>query len=469
MSTTNELGTKKISKLLLNLAIPSIIAMIVNLLYNMVDRIYIGNMQNGTIGMAGLSIAVPLITLILAFTMLLGSGGAPLAAIKLGEQKKDDAEKIMTTSFCSLIITAALLTIIIEVFQEPLLMLFGADEVSIQPAKEYISIYALGTIFVMITSGMNAYINTQGFAKMGMSTVLLGAITNIVLDPIFIFVFDMGIKGAALATIISQGLSALWVLYFFKNKSPLKIRKEYLGIDTKVLGSIMMLGISPFIMNTTESILQISFNNQLALYGGSMAVASMSILMSLYQIITMPLSGIVQGGQPIMSYNFGAQNYARVKDTFKLEFKICLGYSVVVASMITLFSPFFARIFSSDPLTIEFTSWAIRVYLAGGILFGAQVACQQSFMALGQAKRSLLMALFRKVVLLIPLIYILPVVLGESAFAWAMAKPITDITVHGAKTFCVLLAEPISDILAATATTALFMNFYKKSLSKDEI
>jgi Na+-driven multidrug efflux pump len=231
----------------------------------------------------------------------------------------------------------------------------------------------------------------------------------------------------------------------------------------------MMLGISPFIMNTTESILQISFNNQLALYGGSMAVASMSILMSLYQIITMPLSGIVQGGQPIMSYNFGAQNYARVKDTFKLEFKICLGYSVVVASMITLFSPFFAGVFSSDPLTIEFTSWAIRVYLAGGILFGAQVACQQSFMALGQAKRSLLMALFRKVVLLIPLIYILPVVLGESAFAWGFAKPITDITIHGAKTFCVLLAEPISDILAATATTALFVNFYKKSLSKDEI
>ena len=267
MSTTNELGTKKVSKLLVGLAIPAIIAMMVNLLYNMVDRIYIGNMENGTLGMAGLSVAVPVITMIMAFTMLLGTGGAPLAAIKLGEGKKDDAERIMTTSFSSLIICAVLLTFAIELFQEPLLYLFGADSSSIVPAKEYIRIYALGTLFVQITQGMNAYINTQGYAKVGMCTILIGAIMNIILDPIFIFVFNMGVSGAALATIISQGLSALWVMYFFLKTSPLKIRKEYLLPNLKVLGSIMMLGVSPFVMNATEGLLQISFNNQLSLYG----------------------------------------------------------------------------------------------------------------------------------------------------------------------------------------------------------
>ena len=468
MSTTNELGTKKVSKLLVGLAIPAIIAMMVNLLYNMVDRIYIGNMENGTLGMAGLSVAVPVITMIMAFTMLLGTGGAPLAAIKLGEGKKDDAERIMTTSFSSLIICAVLLTFAIELFQEPLLYLFGADSSSIVPAKEYIRIYALGTLFVQITQGMNAYINTQGYAKVGMCTILIGAIMNIILDPIFIFVFNMGVSGAALATIISQGLSALWVMYFFLKTSPLKIRKEYLLPNLKVLGSIMMLGVSPFVMNATEGLLQISFNNQLSLYGGSMAVASMSILMSLYQMITMPLQGVAQGAQPILSYNYGAKNFDRVKEAFRLEFKICVGYSILTASLIMLFSSTFAGFFSNDPTTITFASWAIRVYLLGAVLFGAQIACQQSFMALGQAKRSLLMALFRKVVLLIPLIYILPPILGESSFAWAMAKPVVDITVHGAKTFCVLFAEPISDILAACTTTCLFMSFYKKYL-KDEI
>ena len=468
MSTTNELGTKKIGKLLMSLAIPAIIAMIVNLLYNMVDRIYIGNMTNGTLGMAGLSVAVPVITLIMAFTMLFGSGGAPLAAIKLGEGKKDEAERIMTTSFSSLIICAILLTVMIELFQEPLLYMFGADSTSIAPAKEYICIYALGTLFVQITQGMNAYINTQGYAKVGMCTVLIGAVVNIVLDPIFIFVLNMGVSGAALATVLSQGLSALWVMYFFLKISPLKIRKEYLLPNLKVLGSIMMLGISPFIMNATEGLLQISFNNQLSLYGGSMAVASMSILMSLYQIITMPLQGVSQGAQPILSYNYGAKDYDRVKETFRLTFKICVGYSIITASCIVIFSNIFAGFFSNDPTTITFTSWAIRVYLVGAVLFGAQIACQQSFMALGQAKRSLLMALFRKVVLLIPLIYILPTVLGETSIAWAMSKPVTDITVHSAKTFCVLLAEPISDILTACTTTCLFMNFYKKYLNKDE-
>ena len=464
MSQSNDLGTKKIGPLLLNLAVPALIAMLVSLLYNMVDRIYIGNMENGTVGMAGLSIAVPIITFIMAVTQLFGSGGAPLAAIKLGEQNQDEAEKIMTTSFSSLVISSIVLTILIEVFKEPILMMFGADETSIIPAMEYISIYALGTIFVQITQGMNAYINAQGYAKMGMSTVLIGAVANIILDPIFIFMFDMGIKGAALATIISQGLSAAWVMYFFLKKSPMKLRKEYLIPDIKVLGSIMMLGISPFIMNSTESLLQISFNNQLAIYGGSMAVGTMSILMSLYQIISMPLAGIAQGSQPILSYNYGARNMERVRNTFKLELKVCLIYSFTMTCLMLVFAPLFARIFSSDLQMVQFASWAIRIYLAGGFLFGAQVACQQAFMALGQAKRSLLMALFRKVVLLIPLIYVLPVLLGNSSIATVLSSSVSSLCNNGAKTFCVLLAEPISDILASSMTTLMFMQFYKSKL-----
>ena len=464
MARKEELGTKKISTLLKELAIPAIFAMLVSLLYNMVDRIYIGNMPNGTLGMAGLSIAVPVITMIQAFTMMFGTGGAPLSAIKLGENNKDGAERIMTTSFSALIISGIVLTMIIELFKEPILMMFGADAQTIVPAIEYIEIYALGTIFVQITQGMNAYINTQGFAKTGMLTVMIGAILNIVLDPIFIFVFDMGIKGAALATILSQAVSAIWVLYFLKEKSPMKLRREYMIPDLKVLGSIMMLGVSPFIMSSTESLLQISFNNQLTTYGGSMAVGTMAILMSLYQMINMPIAGIAQGAQPILSYNYGAQQYDRVRNTFKLTFKICVGYSFLAGGAMLIFAPVFARIFTSDASTIEFTSWAIRIYLVGGLLFGAQLVCQQSFMALGQAKRSLLMALLRKVILLIPMIYVLPIVFGDSSFALNLSTSVSHLCHDAAKTFCVFLAEPVADITAATVTTLTFVQFYKTKL-----
>ena len=464
MARKEELGTKKISTLLKELAIPAIFAMLVSLLYNMVDRIYIGNMPNGTLGMAGLSIAVPVITMIQAFTMMFGTGGAPLSAIKLGENNKDGAERIMTTSFSTLIISGIVLTMVIELFKEPILMMFGADAQTIVPAIEYIEIYALGTIFVQITQGMNAYINTQGFAKTGMLTVMIGAILNIVLDPIFIFVFDMGIKGAALATILSQAVSAIWVLYFLKEKSPMKLRREYMIPDLKVLGSIMMLGVSPFIMSSTESLLQISFNNQLTTYGGSMAVGTMAILMSLYQMINMPIAGIAQGAQPILSYNYGAQQYDRVRNTFKLTFKICVGYSFLAGGAMLIFAPVFARIFTSDASTIEFTSWAIRIYLVGGLLFGAQLVCQQSFMALGQAKRSLLMALLRKVILLIPMIYVLPIVFGDSSFALNLSSSVAHLCHDAAKTFCVFLAEPVADITAATVTTLTFVQFYKTKL-----
>ena len=465
MDRTEKLKNGSIPKLLFSLAIPSIIAQLVNILYNMVDRIFVGRTENGTIAMSALSVALPIITFIMAVTQLVGMGGAPLAAIKLGADDKDGAEKIMTTSFVSLISTGVLMTVIIVVFARPLLYAFGADASNIDMAVEYTTIYASGTLFVQIALGMNAYINTQGYAKFGMVTVLIGAVLNIGLDPLFISVLGMGVKGAALATIISQGVSAIWALTFiFGKKSIIKIRKKYLIPDIKVLGSICALGVSPFIMSSTESLLQISFNNQLSLYGGTTAVGAMSILLSLYQMVNMPLQGLCQGAQPILSYNYGAGNLERVKKTFKLLFVCCLSFSFVGCGTIVIFSRTFGSIFSGDSEMLKMVEWALRVYLLGGTVFGAQIACQQSFVSLGQAKRSLLMALYRKVFLLIPLIYIMPHLLGGTALATTLSLPVADICVDSSRVFAVLVSESISDVLAAATTTALFFNFYKNHL-----
>lgn len=346
-------------------------------------------------------------------------------------------------------------------------MPFGANEETLPLAISYINIYALGTIFVQITLGMNAYINTQGFAKIGMSTVCIGAVLNIILDPIFIFQFDMGVSGAALATIISQGVSALWVLFFlFGKKSTIKIRKEYIRLNPQICFSILSLGISPFVMNVTESFLQISFNNQLLAFGGNMAVATMAILMSLWQFITLPLQGLCQGAQPILSYNYGAKYYSRVRATFRLVLMLCVGFGFIVSVLIMVFSNFFVSIFASDAQTIQFASWAIKIFLLGATFFGAQIACQQSFMSLGQAKVSLIMAITRKIILLIPLIYIFPHLLGNTSFALSFAQPIMSLVSEGGKVFSVIFAEPVSDILAACITVFMFMRFYKKELKK---
>ncbi len=469
MATNQKLAYEKIPRLLLSLAIPSIIAQLVNILYNIVDRIYIGQMTNGTSAMAALSVALPILTFITAFTQLVGVGGAPLCAIRLGEQRKDKAEQIMTNSFVLLIATGIVLTIITLVFKEPLLLLFGANSETLSQAIDYIRIYALGTVFVQITLGMNAYINTQGFAKTGMCTVVIGAILNIILDPLFIFVFDMGVSGAALATIISQGVSALWVLIFlFGKKSIIKIRKNYLVPNLHIAFSIMALGVSPFVQTATESLLQISFNNQLLMYGGTMAVATMAILMSLWQFITLPLQGLCQGAQPIISYNYGAKNYTRVRKTFKLVFILCLSFAFIASGIVMFFSDFFVSIFASDSQTIVFASWALRVFLIGSGMFGAQIACQQAFMALGQAKVSVWMAITRKIILLIPLIYIFPYLLGGSGFASALSSSITSMVHDGSRVFAVLFAEPVSDILAACITTFMFLRFYKRELKKPD-
>ena len=444
MKKTNDLGKGNIGKLLISLAAPAIVAQLVNVLYNIVDRIFIGRMDNGELAMAGVGVAFPILMLISAFSALIGMGGAPLCAIKMGEKNNDEAEKIMSNSFSMLLIIAVILTTGFLIFKEPILWAFGASEATIGYALDYLSIYVLGTIFVQIALGMNSYINTQGFAKIGMMTVVIGAVINIVLDPIFIFVFDLGVKGAALATVAGQMVSALWVLKFlFGKKSILKIRKKYMVPDLKVVGSTMALGVSPFIMQSTESLVLISLNTRLSMFGGDIAVGAMTIMSSIMQIILMPLQGLAQGAQPIVSYNYGAKQMDRVKKTFKLTLISCLSFTVIMCSLLMLFPNLFVGIFNNEPELVAITTWAIIIYFLGIFVFGAQIACQQTFLALGQAKISLFLALLRKVVLLVPLIYILPSFFQD-------------------KLKGVLMAEPIADVIATLTTVTCFMVFYKK-------
>lgn len=444
MKKTNDLGKGNIGKLLISLAAPAIVAQLVNVLYNIVDRIFIGRMDNGELAMAGVGVAFPILMLISAFSALIGMGGAPLCAIKMGEKNNDEAEKIMSNSFSMLFIIAVILTTGFLIFKEPILWAFGASEATIGYALDYLSIYVLGTIFVQIALGMNSYINTQGFAKIGMMTVVIGAVINIVLDPIFIFVFDLGVKGAALATVAGQMVSALWVLKFlFGKQSILKIRKKYMVPDLKVVGATMALGVSPFIMQSTESLVLISLNTRLSMFGGDLAVGAMTIMSSIMQIVVMPLQGLAQGAQPIISYNYGAKQMDRVKKTFKLTLISCLSFTVIMCSLLMLFPNLFVSIFNNEPELVAITTWAIRIYFLGIFVFGAQIACQQTFLALGQAKISLFLALLRKVVLLVPLIYILPNLFQD-------------------KLMGVLVAEPIADIIATLTTVTCFMVFYKK-------
>lgn len=445
---STDLGKDSIVKLMFKLSTPAIIAQIVNVLYNIVDRIFIGRMTNGDLAMAGVGVSFPIILLISAFSSLAGMGGAPLAAIKMGEEDNESAEKIMANSFSLLIIMSIILTSLFLLFKEPILIAFGASEKTLSYGIDYISIYLLGTIFVQIALGMNAYINTQGFAKISMMTVAIGAIINIILDPILIFKLNLGVKGAALATLTAQAVSAIWVLRFlFGNKSILKIRRKNLKLNKKIVLSIVGLGIAPFIMQSTESLLLISFNTQLSKYGGDLAVGAMTIMSSIMQMILLPMMGLTQGAQPIISYNYGAKDIDRVKKTFQLCLVMTLIYSSIAWIILMTSSEVVVKIFNNDPSLLEITSNCIKIYFAGIFIFGAQISCQQTFLALGQAKISLFLALLRKVILLIPLIFVLPMILSDGLFA-------------------VLLAEPISDIIAALTTIICFIIFYKKTLSK---
>lgn len=452
MNHTNKLGTENIGKLLLSLAIPSITAQIVNMLYNIVDRIYIGHMPEvGPAALTGVGITMPVIMTIAAFSSLVGMGGAPRAAIKMGEKNHEDAEKILGNCFSMLLLISMTLTVVFLAFGEKLLWMFGASKDTISFGLEYLNIYVIGTIFVQLTLGLNSFISTQGYAKYSMLTVIIGAVTNIVLDPIFIFKFGMGVKGAALATVLSQALSSLWVMKFLTGpKTSLKIRKSNLKIKKSIIIPVMLLGVSPFIMQSTESLLNIAFNSSLQKYGGDLAVGSMTILSSLMQMIHLPLVGLTQGAQPITSYNYGAKNNKRVKATFKLLIKCAFIYTTTAWLLMMIFPGTFVSLFTSDPALKEYSVWAARIYMATAFVMAAQNACQQTFVALGQSRVSMFLALLRKIILLIPLIYILPHFFENKVFA-------------------VFLAEPVSDFIAATVTFITFMLQINKILDDNEI
>ena len=443
-----DMGTGSIGKLLAQLAIPAVVAQIVNLLYNIVDRIYIGHMPGvGANALTGVGLFMPILMLLNAFAMMAGAGGAPRAAIAMGQKDHERAEKIVGNCFSLLLIFSAVLTVVFYMAAPTLLKLFGASDVTLPYAVAYARIYILGSVCVLVVMGMNPFITTQGFAKISMLTTVIGAAINIVLDPIFIYGLDMGVRGAALATVLSQAVGALWILRFLTGKKTmLRLRPATMKLDPKVFLPSLALGISTFVMLSTESLLSMSFTSSLAKYGGDLAVGAMTIITSVSQLVTMPLSGICQGAQPIVSYNFGAGNADRVKKTFRLELIVCATYAILFWAMLMIAPTLFASIFNNNPDLVSYTGWAMRIYMAGIFAMGFQLVCQQSFMALGQAKVSLLLACLRKIILLIPLIFLLPLFFEN-------------------KTFAVFLAEPVSDILAATVTVTVFMLRFKKILA----
>ncbi len=434
-----------VGKLLFTLAVPTIAAQLINMLYNIVDRIYIGHMEDiGDLALTGVGVCMPIIMIVTAFAAFISAGGAPRASIFMGKGDNDSAEKTMGSCFSLQVIISIIITVVLLLFHRPLLLAFGASENTIGFASDYMELYALGTIFVELTLGMNAYITAQGFAKQGMLSVLIGAVSNIILDPVFIFALDMGVKGAALATIISQGFSCIWVVSFLCSKSSvLRLKLKNLRINIKLTLPCLALGLAPFIMQSSESVIAACFNSSLLNYGGDIAVGAMTILTSVMQFAMMPLQGLAQGSQPIISYNYGAKIPNRVKRTFKLLLISSLVYSTALWACIMLFPRIFAGIFTADTALLNFTEKALRIYCSVLCVFGIQIACQMTFVSLGNAKSSIIVAVMRKFILLIPLIYILPQFMSD-------------------KTMAVYTAEPVADFLAVSFTAVLFFFEFKK-------
>lgn len=444
------LGKEPIGKLLLKLALPTVAAQLINMLYNIVDRIYIGHIPEiGADALTGVGVCMPLIMMVSAFAALVGFGGSPRASIAMGKKDNDSAEKILGNCFTTQILISFVLTAVLLIWNRYLLMAFGASENTISYGTRYMNIYSVGTIFVQLTLGMNVFITAQGFAQTGMLSVLIGAVSNIVLDPIFIFGFNMDVQGAALATIISQALSCIWVVSFlFGKKTILKIRKENMCLSASVIFPCLALGTSTFIMQASESVISICFNSSLQKFGGDIAVGAMTILTSVMQFAMLPLQGLGQGAQPIISYNYGAGSARRVKDAFKLLLKISLGYALFLWAMVMILPGGFVRMFTSDLKLIEFTKTALRVYLAALFMMGIQMACQMTFNSLGRAVESIIVAIMRKFVLLLPLIFVLPQIFKSD------------------QTMAVYLAEPIADFLAVSFTIVLFTIQFRKALRK---
>lgn len=440
-----DMGSGSIRKLLFQMAVPAVIGQVINLLYNVVDRIYIGHIPNiGADALTGVGLFAPILMLLTAFAMLASSGGAPRAAIAMGRGDRESADGILANCFTFLLILAVLLTGILFFAAPKLLVLFGASADTLPYAVSYGRIYILGSIFVLLVMGLNPFITAQGFSRISMLTTVIGALLNLILDPIFIFVFGWGVTGAAVATVLSQAVSALWILRFLTGpQTVLRLRFDRLGLQRRVILPCLGLGVSTFIMISTESILSICFSSSLARYGGDLAVGAMTILTSVNQLITMPLSGICQGGQPLISYNYGAGKLQRVKEAFLCQFFVCLGYTTVFWFLLMAFPHVFSAIFSNNTTLVDYTAGTMRIFLACAFSVGFQISCQQSFIALGQAKISMFMACLRKIILLIPLIYILPTFLPD-------------------RTFAVFLAEPVADLIAAVVTTLSFFHFFRK-------
>ena len=445
----NFLGTAPIGKLLLKLSIPTVIAQLINMLYNVVDRIYIGHIPGeGSLALTGVGVCMPIIMIVTAFAALISSGGAPRASICMGKQDNKSAEQILGNCFSLQIVVSIVLTVVLLIWNKDLLMVFGASKNTLGYATDYMRIYALGTLFVQLTLGMNAFITAQGFTTTSMVSVLIGAICNITLDPVFIFAFHMGVKGAALATVISQAISTIWVVSFLcGEKTHLHLRKKYMRLVPKVILPCVALGLAAFIMQASESVVTVCFNSSLLHYGGDIAVGAMTILTSVMQFAMLPLQGIAQGSQPIASYNYGAKNADRVKKTFRLLVITCLTYSTLLWAAVQIIPKVFVSIFTSDAKLVAFTAPMLKIYLGGLFLFGIQIACQITFTSLGKAVNSIIVAVVRKFVLLLPLIYIMPHVVSNP-------------------TIGVYMAEPIADIIAVLFTSVLFTFQFKKALAQ---
>ena len=439
-----NLGEDRIGGLLFKLALPAILAQVINLLYNLVDRMYIGHIAEvGSVALTGLGVTMPFIMCVSAFAALVSMGGAPRASIMMGRGNKEEAERILGNCTSMLVLVAVIVTVVSQIWGQDILLLFGASESTLPYAWAYMQIYSLGTIFVQLALGLNAFINAQGFARTGMLTVVIGAVCNIILDPIFIFGLHMGVRGAALATILSQGVSCAWIVRFLLGKeTTLRIRKGNLKIRPKTVGPCIALGVAPFIMQFTESVLNICFNTSLLKYGGDVAVGAMTILSSVMQMSMLPIQGLTQGAQPIIGFNYGAKKMDRVKKTFRLLLVSCVAFTAVIWLICMIIPQAFILIFTDQAELIAFTKWAIRIYMAVSVIFGVRISCQQTFIALGNAKTSVFLALLRKVILLIPLIYILPAFMEDKLMA-------------------VFLAEPVADVIAVTTTSILFYRTYR--------
>ena len=445
------LGTEPVGKLLLKLAIPTVTAQLINMLYNIVDRVFIGHMPgDGDLALTGIGMCFPLIMLISAFAVLVSGGGAPRASIAMGRGDPEEAERILGSCLTLQICISVLLTAALLLWNRDFLLAFGGSENTIEYAVSYMNVYAVGTLFVQLTISMNFYITAQGFAKTSMLTVLIGAVCNIILDPILIFGMNMGVRGAAVATVVSQGISCTWVMAFLCGpKTILRVKPNNLRMRKAILFPCLALGLSPFVMQASESVIFVCFNASLLRYGGDLAVGAMTILTSVMQFALLPIQGVAQGAQPITSYNYGAQNPDRVKAVVFLLIKVCLTYSLILWGLIMVFPRAFAGMFTPDPTLLEFTAKALRIYCGGLGIFGLQLACQMTFVAIGYAKSSILVAIVRKFILLLPLIYLMPCLLAD-------------------KTMAVYTAEPVADLIAVTFTAILFGVQFRKTIRKLE-